>query len=54
LLLIGQQGMGHFFVLALASHLLEDCAYCANARENDKYIANYTTIQASSQSTFYQ
>jgi hypothetical protein len=55
LLLIGQQGLGHFFrILVLASHWLEDCAnFTPTPKENDQYSANYScAIQATSQSAF--
>jgi hypothetical protein len=53
LLLIGQQGLGHFLqVSARASHWLEEFENCTlTPEENEKYSANHQ-IQAASQSTF--
>jgi hypothetical protein len=48
LLLIGQQGLGHFFlqVSALASHWLEDCAnFTPTPEENYQYTRQALLVQ---------
>jgi hypothetical protein len=55
LLLIGQQGLGHFQVSALASHWLEDCANLTptHKRKTTNTAPTFlNAIQAASQSTF--